>query len=959
MKTLNVKINFLNVYHLCNKVEDIKVQLYKSQKTIHMLGLSETRLDERIDDNLISIQNYTLIRRDKAYSMHTGLAVYIHNSISSFVKRRLDLENTEIECIWLEYKQNKSTPLLICFIYRNPKETANWLDNFETMIDNVQKYGFDIIVEGDFNIDLNKPQPIWNNLTLSLGISQLVTESTRVKDKSQTLIDHIYSTNKSKTTNVKVSKNNFKTNDTSKVNDIGVTKNSVSDHFMISCNYTQKIKLENKKGHTHVQYRCYKRLNSSAFLQDLLKLPLGNVYHTTDPDIALQTLLEMILPIIDKHIPLRMRRVKHPNLPTWLNESIIKAMEVRDQHKINKNIPEFKKQRNKVSSMIIEAKREYFNKLINDQKDTASIWRAMNEFSKAKKGTKSQPINLCPNDINNFFLNISETLLEKSTIESSTNYECPKLLINFCKDKTQNSTFKIPYLSISEVEKLIFNLKDSNALGPDNISVKILKLMAPCLIEYLTYIYNLCIDKNIFPGQLKDAKIIPIPKTKDASHPQHLRPISLLPVLSKPLEKHIHKHMYDYLNALDLLHQYQSGFRPLHSCHTALVHLCDNWLTAINDNKLVGTVFLDFKKAFDLVNHKTLLLKLREYFPKSQLNELMTSYLAERHQYVYLNGKTSEKRIIKSGVPQGSILGPLLFLIYINDLSLHLKIHPLHPNEKTNIELFADDATIYTINKDIDILNKSLQSSLDLAVSWCNINSMVIHPEKTSSMIITTRQKNQLNKPKLTLYIGKKLIEQVQTQKTLGICIDSELNWKNHINNLAKRLSKNVFLLSKLKKYVDTKSLSLFFDAHIMSHLNYSSTIWDGCCKDTFKKINRIHRRAIKVMSPLKNISTDLKMKCLKVLPLSEHLKYNKAIFLHKIYHKKTPSYLEQLLKKAPDRYGSLNVLPTLPRIDLFKTSLSYSGSVIWNSLSPDLKKNMSTCSFKQHLYDKLLKQCD
>ena len=212
-----------------------------------------------------------------------------------------------------------------------------------------------------------------------------------------------------------------------------------------------------------------------------------------------------------------------------------------------------------------------------------------------------------------------------------------------------------------------------------------------------------------------------------------------------------------------------------------------------------------------MVNHRTLLLKLNEYFPKSTSNELLDSYLADRHQYVFLNNKTSALKKIKSGVPQGSVLGPLLFLIYINDLPLHLYLHPLHPNTKTTNELYADDATIYSINKDINLINNSLQLSLNLAVEWSYQNSMVIHPVMTKSMVITSRQKHQLIKPKLNLFIGNKSVEQVKSHKMLGICLDSELNWQTQIHNLTKILSKNVFLLTKLKKYVNTKHLKLFF----------------------------------------------------------------------------------------------------------------------------------------------------
>ena len=170
-------------------------------------------------------------------------------------------------------------------------------------------------------------------------------------------------------------------------------------------------------------------------------------------------------------------------------------------------------QRNKVSYMVTNAKKEYFNKLIRDKKDTRSIWRAYNEFSNTKKGTKSQPVDIKPDIINDFFLNLSETILTPRNIESSNKYQCPTPLKEYIRNKT-NTNFEIPFLSVNEVGKLLSNLKNSNALGPDNISVKIIKLLSPYIVEYLTYIFNLCIDKNIFPDQLKEAKVFLYQKRK-------------------------------------------------------------------------------------------------------------------------------------------------------------------------------------------------------------------------------------------------------------------------------------------------------------------------------------------------------------------------------------------------------------------------------------------------------------
>ena len=453
----------------------------------------------------------------------------------------------------------------------------------------------------------------------------------------------------------------------------------------------------------------------------------------------------------------------------------------------------------------------------------------------------------------------------------------------------------------------------------------------------------MCIDKCIFPTVLKEAKVIPLPKSKNAKEPQHFRPISLLPVLSKPLEKHIHKYMYSHLQVSDLLHTYQSGFRPKHSCQTALTRLIDSWLTSINNKQLIGSVFLDFKKAFDLVNHNILLKKLTFYFPKSTITDFMKSYLTDRYQYVFLNGKKSQTKLITDGVPQGSVLGPLFFLIYINDL-------PLHLNKDTQNDLFADDASLHTAHTQIVNIQNTLQDSINKASVWCEQNSMVIHPDKTKCMIITTRQKHQLTHPSLHLKLGPNIIEQVDNHRLLGLTIDSHLTWNIHIESLIKRISKNIFLLTKLKKYTTTKNLKLFFDAQIMSYINYASTIHDGCSQDTFIHINATHRKAVKHLISNPEQQTDDKLKILRILPLSKQYEYNKIILVHKIYHELTPPYLSNLIRKAHNRYNSKNLILPLPRIDLYKNSLSFSGAALWNALPNELKIIKSLKSFKTNL---------
>ena len=427
-------------------------------------------------------------------------------------------------------------------------------------------------------------------------------------------------------------------------------------------------------------------------------------------------------------------------------------------------------------------------------------------------------------------------------------------------------------------------------MGPDNISTYLLKLALPYIVEPLTHAYNLCIEQNIFPSQLKDAKVIPLPKTKDLNDPANYRPISILSVLSKPLERHVHKYLLRHLENNNLIVSSQSGFRPKHSCQTALTKMCESWLTAINNESVVGAVFLDFHKAFDTVDHTILMKKLALYLGDNASTSFLGSYMSNRKQFVSVNGESSKYGKIISGVPQGSILGPLLFSIFINDLPLAVTdsnrkaikngLSESPPKEISEIDndLFADDDSLYTSHKNPSIVEKSLQLSLDVTSDWCHNNRMVLHPKKSRCMVIATRQKHQIKRITLELDINKQLIEQVDQHRVLGVILDNEYKWLPHLVNVMKTVSKNLYLLSQLRHYANADSLMIFYYAHILTHFCYASNLWDNCADTHFKKLNSSHRRAIKLIHPDKHVDTDIKFKQLELLPLDRQLTYNKAI---------------------------------------------------------------------------------
>ena len=237
--------------------------------------------------------------------------------------------------------------------------------------------------------------------------------------------------------------------------------------------------------------------------------------------------------------------------------------------------------------------------------------------------------------------------------------------------------------------------------------------------------YNLCIDKNCFPSKFKQAKVVPIYKSGDTADPSNYRPISILSFLSKPLEKHIYKSVYAYLNNNSLIHENQSGFRQNHSCHTALIQMVDNLLSNINLNEFTGILFVDFAKAFDVIDHSLLLRKLELYRLPPMFLKLMSSFLSNRKQLVSINNSSSNFQPIKYGVPQGSVLGPLLFLLYINDLPCFVQCL---------CEMFADDTSLQSHDSDPSKLSTKLQHGIDRLVTWSELNHMALNAQKKNKM---------------------------------------------------------------------------------------------------------------------------------------------------------------------------------------------------------------------------------
>ncbi|MEW8548507.1 MAG: reverse transcriptase family protein, partial [Candidatus Thiodiazotropha sp.] len=766
------------------KLDQIKVMLQSSENDICMLGLSESKLGCEIPDSFLQIENFQCFRKDKIQGSG-GLLIYVKNNVAC--NRREDLEHVNFESVWLEVFPTCSKSFLVGHFYRNPQSNIAWNETFDDQLEKVMEEDKEIFILGDFNRDLLNLQikQQWLDYMNSHGLVQHIDEATRVvPNHSKTLIDHVYS--------------NFSDN----VHYTDVPKIGLSDHYPVFLTRKTSVHIPKTTHHT-IKYRSFKHFDESKFNEDLNSIPWDVIKVFDNVNDALDTWYSLFSEVIDKHVPLKQHRVKHVNQPMWLTSEVIESIKTRDRFKALGNTDQYKIWRNKVVNLIRKSKKSHYQNLIEEGKNQpTTIWKIFNEFGAGKqKSDKTNSIHSVkaggqdkdkPEDIanafNDFFVNIAENIKEPV---SSSNHEKLK---SYCNDKIPSDIFfDLPLLNKDKVLRYLKNLDVRKSTGSDELGPRLLKMAAPFISESLTYICNMSITTGTFPEKWKEAKVKPLHKAGPANDLNNFRPISILPVLSKLFEKHAHDSLMKFLEKYNLLYETQSGFRPNHSCETALVYMIDKWLKALDKGELVGVILVDFRKAFDLVDHDILKEKLSLYKINSNSLQWFSSYLDSRKQRVSFNNVLSNQEHVKCGVPQGSILGPLLFLLFINDLPFHTGV---------STDLYADDTTLYEINISKENIEYKLQNALSDLSRWCKQNGMVINLDKTKVMLITTRQKRNRIDDTLKIVFNDLQLSTVSDDKVLGVHIDNNLLWSEHINKVTRKMSTNIWLLSKIKNYL-------------------------------------------------------------------------------------------------------------------------------------------------------------
>ena len=660
-----------------------------------------------------------------------------------------------------------------------------------------------------------------------------------------------------------------------------------------------------------------------------------------------------LMNISSKHIPNKTINVR-PSDPSWLNTNIKRLIRKRKRYynkykktKTSSDCEVYKRIRNLVNNEIRNSKQNV-NERLADKLKSGSLspkdwWKTLKHVIKPSEKSNIPPLNVQGNiysDNKDKAEALNDFFSSQNTIDE-TNAKLPDNHFSSSQTETLHSIHLSPF----EVEICLKSLQTGKSVGPDAINNRLLKELSSALSDPLCDLFNYSLSTGKFPENWKQANITPIHKKDDPSDPSNYRPISLLSTVGKVLEKLVHKYVFNFIRDKGAITTLQSGFVPGDSTVNQLIDIYNTFCKALDEGKEVRAVFCDISKAFDRVWHKGLLYKLNRVGIRGSLLSWFNDYLINRFQRVVLPGASSSWIPIRAGVPQGSILGPLLFLVYINDI-----VEEIH----CKIRLFADDTSLYIIVNDPVEAAQLLNSDLEKINQWAKKWLVSFNPAKSESLLLSRKRNKPYHPP---VVMNNQPITEVDTHKHLGLTFSSDCTWHEHLAQVKSKAWNRINIMRKLKFLLDRKSLQTIYFSFIRPLLEYADVVWDNCTQYEANKLEKIQIEAARIVTgATRLVSLNLLYSETGWDTLACRRNKHKITMFYKMYYDLSPAYLSSLLPPTTGANASYNLrnpnnLQTIhSHSQLYFNSFLPSAVRTWNTLPEDTRKSSSIASLKRHL---------
>jgi hypothetical protein len=910
-----------------------------------VLAVSESWLRKTTKNSDILIPNYNIFRQDRT-AKGGGVAIYCKDSLQSSVLLSRSVPK-QFELLLLKIHLSKNKSLTVAACYRPPSAPSCALDTICELI--APHLSSELVLLGDLNWNmLNTPAILQSKLD-ALNLTQIINEPTRYLPKALntgTLIDIILTNFPSKYTSA-------------------VFNQDLSDHCLIACIRNGSAV---KRPPLITVKRSLKHFSEQAFLIDLAGVSWKDIDLIPSVEDAWIFFINAFLTILNKHAPFKKFRTRNRYSP-WFSPDLTAL----NQHKnilwrsaLASNSPRdmqlFREARNHYTQAVRKAKASFFKqKFASCNTNSKKFWDTVKSME--NKNTSSQlPTAL---KIGNTVTTDKSTIIENFNKHFSTAGHAFHLATPTPVNSTAPPTAtrpSLPHFSFSQIHsadvlKELQNLDPYKSAGLDNLDPFFLKLSAEIVATPITSLFNLSFVSSEIPKDWKAAAVIPLFKGGDTLDPNCYRPISILPCLSKVFESQVNKQITDHFESHHTFSAMQSGFRAGHGCTSATLKVLNDILTAIDKKHYCAAVFIDLAKAFDSVNHHILIGRLNSLGFSNDCLAWFTNYFSDRVQCVKSEGLLSGPLAVSMGVPQGSILGPTLFSVYINEVALAAGESLIH--------LYADDTILYTSGPSLDTVLTTLQASFNaIQLSFRGLQ-LLLNTSKTKCMLFNRSLPAPTRLSNITTLDGSDL-EYVDNYKYLGVWLDCKLSFQTHIKHLQSKVKSRIGFLFRNKASFTHAAKHTLVKLTILPILDFGDVIYKIASNTLLNKLDAVYHSAIRFVTKAPYTTHHCDLYALVGWP-SLHTR-RQTHWLHVIYKTllgKVPPYLSSLVTIASptcstrsSRYISL----VTPKTNSFfgRLSFQFSAANDWNELQKSLKLEtlISLTSFKHQLSEQLTDYC-